>query len=95
VKLSALMQLLTARHNGDSGQSPPSSHTVCETRTNLLDRLAGILANLRRSTLALTNAMENESTFEDASSRFEVERLLNDCHDVRIELECHRKEHGC
>jgi hypothetical protein len=61
----------------------------------LLDRLAGALENLVRATLGLTSAMKNRDAVQDELAQFEIERLQSDCAGIRVELKCHREQHGC
>jgi hypothetical protein len=95
VQLSALMELPIARHARQSDQLVYSPSTVCKIRTDLLDRLAGALENLVRATLGLTSAMKNRDAVQDELAQFEIERLQSDCADIRVELKCHREQHGC
>jgi hypothetical protein len=76
-------------------QSQSSISAVCETRIDLLDRLAGILVSLSCATFELTSAGRNGDTVSYEFAQFEVERLRNDCNSIRLELECHRAQHGC
>jgi hypothetical protein len=68
---------------------------VCQTRTDLLDRLAAILANLGLAKLQLWSSVESEDPIPYESACIEVERLRQDCTEVRAELESHRARHGC
>lgn len=64
---------------------------VCQTRMELLDKLAHAIQELGLAKLELT---EGDSRFFE-SSQFEVQRLRGECSDLRRELETHRAQHGC
>lgn len=69
--------------------------SVCQTRTDLLDRLASIVASLGLAKRELWSSVESGDRGQSESARVEVERLRHDCNSVRLELECHRVHHGC
>jgi hypothetical protein len=76
-------------------RSPASTTSVCKTRTNLLDRLGGLVANLNRAALELASAEENLDVVQYDSARSVVQGLRNDYRVIRVELERHRAQHGC
>lgn len=84
-----------APHFRYTDQSQSSIHAVCKTRTDLLDRLAAILASLSCATFELTTAGQSGDAVNYEFAQLEVERLRDDCNCVRVELECHRAQHGC
>ena len=75
--------------------SPTHGGAVCEMRTNLLDRLADVLANLGHAKLELTAAAEDGDGILYESARTEVGRLRSESTSIRYELEHHRAQHGC
>ena len=76
-------------------RSPASTTSVCKTRTNLLDRLGGLVANLNRAALELASAEENLDVVQYDAARSVVQGLRNDYRVIRVELERHRTQHGC
>lgn len=68
---------------------------VCPTRTQLLDRLANVLASLGHAKLELVTAADNGDTGLYDSAVFLVTRLRSESINLRSELERHRSDHGC
>lgn len=73
----------------------PSLSTVCQTRIELLDRLADIVASLGIAKLELTSAVESGDQFLCHSAQATVETLRGDCNRLKAELEAHRARHRC
>jgi hypothetical protein len=94
VKLTHMSQFI-AWHSMYIGRSPFPISATCKTRTDLLDRLAGTLSNLRRATVKLSSAVESGDTAQSRSVQIAVERLRKDCSSIRAELQEHRATHGC
>lgn len=88
------MALPIAQNTTYIGRSSPIRE-VCRTRTDLLDRLAGLVANLGCAKLQLTNSIETEDAVQLECARLEIERLRNACSSLKAELENHRAQHGC
>lgn len=76
-------------------QTSYSLGAVCQTRMNLLDRLAGVIMKLGVAKLELKSSIEEGDCYSCESARSEVEKLRSDCNAVRSELEHHRALHGC
>ena len=81
--------------NARPASSPAAAGTVCKTRTDLLDRLARLLVDLGRAKFALAEALENGDRVQRHSAQFDITTLRQDCGRIRVELECHRLQHGC
>ncbi len=68
---------------------------VCETRTDLLDRLAGALESLGLAKLSIESGSLNVDGVDAVSLRKHVDGLRHECGLIRRELEFHRITHGC
>ena len=86
---------IIAQHYSPGNQLPFSIDGVCMIRADILDRLAGIVANLGLAKLELASAFESGDFVRYESAQFEIETLQLDCSDARADLEHHRAQHGC
>jgi hypothetical protein len=68
-------------HAVATSHSALSTSALCRTRTDLLDRLAYVVAELGRAKLQLANGSAGDAM------RMDVERLRHDYGDIRDELE--------
>jgi len=89
------MQQSIAQHPSYIARSPGSTTSVCKTRTDLLDRLGGLIATLNRAAIELTSAEESLDVVQYDSARLGVQGLRNDYKSIKVELEHHRAQHGC
>jgi hypothetical protein len=69
--------------------------SVCQTRSELLDRLASTLEKLGRAKLNLRALLEEGADQPLEFVTHELEQLRSDCGSIRAELEYHRTAHGC
>jgi hypothetical protein len=76
---------MTTTHTAFISESPCHINPVCQSRTELLDRLAVALERLGQAKLQL----------EIADSIGEVAKLRGECGAIRSELQAHRASHGC
>jgi len=76
---------MTTTHTPFVSESAYYINPVCQSRTELLDRLAVALERLGQAKLQL----------EIGDSIGEVAKLRGECGALRCELEAHRASHGC
>ena len=76
-------------------ESPSSTSQVCKTRTDLLDRLADVIASLGHSKLELTGAAEEGDMLLYESAKYKVVKLRGESTSIRSQLEQHRSQHCC
>ena len=84
-----------AQRAWDDNAVPASVNLVCQTRTDLLDRLAAVVANLGLAKLELAAAGQSGDAVRYENTRLHIEGLRAGCRGVRAELESHRARHGC
>ncbi len=64
---------------------------VCQSRTELLDRLAVTLERLGQAALELEIGVATR----ELSLHSEIAKLRGECGAIRSELQAHRASHGC
>ncbi len=89
------MTTLNMQQHQYIGQSPSPTTSVCQERTNLLDRLAGLLVDLGNAKVEFRSSVLTGNSDECESARYQVEKLRDACSTIRLDLESHRAEHGC
>jgi hypothetical protein len=88
------MTLLRTNDAQPTSSARLATSAVCETRTLLLDRLAGALEKLGRAKLSLETDAPTASS-DTQSLRHQLDGLRSECGVVRRDLEVHRLSHGC
>ncbi len=74
---------------------PLSLSPVCESRTALLNQLAGTLENLRQASEQFDDLADLTDSSQIVSIRNKILTLRGECGNIRHELESHRASHGC
>jgi hypothetical protein len=85
----------SSRYTNVVHTSPIPIGSICKIRADLLDRLARVIVSLGDATIWLTSIDDDNDAIQFESARFEVERLRENRDSIRVELECHRAQHGC